>query len=286
MIRRLRCALLMIAVAALTASGPAHAKPKEDKRLTEEYWAEKGFKDRFMLSLGVGQTRIKSGAQVNSQTIGLGTSINFENAFDLDSRESSPGAVGYYRFNLKSRLDFGIFQSDRDGTRITDEDIEWEDVLIPAGTLVAGRAKYTFIGAAYSYALVHTSKVEVGLSAGLTAIATDIRLATSGLPSDVDLREDITLPLPVLGVFSSVVLRPKLVFSYGAAIFVVQYDKYSGNFIDANIGIDWYPFKHVGFGAGFTQVNLNVDVEGDAKDFDGNFTLEFRGFDLNLNIIF
>lgn len=279
-------ALLLSMQIASSITGPALAGSKEDKKLTEEYWETKGFKDRFSLGFAIGRTELDATIQVNSTAVGLGTSINVESLLGLDSRDLFPGFKGYYRFSRKSAIRFAVSEYDRDGAQVTDEDIQYGDVFIPAGTFVAASADYNFLVAAYAYSLVNNGKIEAGLTAGLTAIGIDTALITSGLPNDIRASEDITLPLPVLGVYTSVTLRPKLVFSYRGSLFLLDYDRYSGSFLDLELELQWYPFKHVGFTAGIQNLSLDVQVEGKSGDFDGQVGLDFRRFDIGLRIIF
>jgi hypothetical protein len=53
----------------------------------------------------------------------------------------------------------------------------------------------------------------------------------------------------------------------------LRYDKYSGDLTDFRFGLDWYPLKHVGFGASVNLFFLDVDVdeENSALKFDYRF---------------
>jgi hypothetical protein len=279
-------AILTALTLAVATASPARGGSGKDKKLTQEYWDKKGFKDRVSLRFAVARTELDASAQVNSSTVGLGTSINFETVLGLDARDVFPGGRGYYRFNRKSAVRFALFDYDRDGARVTQEDIQFGDVFIPEGTFLAGSAAYQFMGLAYAHALVNNGKIEAGVTAGLTAVGVDLTLVTSGLPEDVAGREDVTLPLPVVGFYTSYTLRPKLVFSYYGAFFALDYDKYSGSFTDTAAMLDWYPFKNVGFSLGIQSLNLDVVVEGSEGDFDGRASLSFRGFNAAVKFIF
>lgn len=274
----------------LIASGPLFADPDEadDRELTPEYYESKGIKDKFSISIGLARTAMEARAQVNSSSFGLGTSIVLDDTFNLEPRDNFFRGRGYYRFNKRHRIDFGFFTIARDGEVVTTEPIDIGDETIPAGTFVAADTKYEFFGGAWSYAFVNTDKIESGISLGLTVISVDLGFLTSGIPGggDLDIDVDVTLPLPVAGVYTTITLRDKLFLNYAGLFFVLDYDAYAGTLLDARASIDWYPFRHIGFGLGFVAWNLDVTVEDEDKGFNGFVDLQFRGFNGYVTFIF
>ena len=47
-------------------------------------------------------------------------------------------------------------------------------------------------------------------------------------------------------------------------LFYLEFDNFTGGLADTYFGVEWNPFKHVGFGLGYN--NVTYRVEGDGSD--------------------
>ena len=273
------CAALLLVI---SAGFPAISEEEEVDEA--KYFAQRGIKDKFKLSFGGYRADFRSTVQLNSQTLGVGTSINIEDTFGMSSWDNGLHMSGYFRFSRYNRIDFGLFALEREGINVLEEDIQFGDEIFPAGTRVGAVTNWEFLALVYSHSLVNNGKVEGGVSVGLSFLSADFDLATRGLATEIQESEDVVLPIPVIGVYASHTLRPKLFFNYHALFFALNYDKYSGSMVDFNATLDWYPFKHLGFGTGFISYKLDVEVD-DEEGFDGFVDYEFKGWRVYASII-
>jgi hypothetical protein len=67
----------------------------------------------------------------------------------------------------------------------------------------------------------------------------------------------------VVGLAVEWALRPRLFLRGGVEFFKASYQEYTGELIDGVVGIDWFPWQHVGFGAAYNYVDVTVTREGD-----------------------
>ena len=267
-------ALLVLSVLA-SATLPARAAQYQD------------INDKFNLSLSYFVPSLAVKAQVNSTNFGVGTSIKFDDTFNLSDRDGTAGIGGYFRFNPKHRLDFEYFNVDKQGAAVVAEfEFDFGDITIMPGDAIAGRSKYRFYGLYYSYALTHNDKIEAGVRVGLSFLDFDLSVVTL-IDGTVNKSEDgaAVMPLPVVGVYASHTLHPKVFFDYNLELFGLSYDEYSGSMVQLKMLVNWFPFKHFGFGGGVVAYNLDVDVDPSDEDFAGNLDLSYTGIDAHMSFI-
>ncbi len=71
--------------------------------------------------------------------------------------------------------------------------------------------------------------------------------------------EDFIAPIPVLGLHADFRLAEKWYLRSGGEFFDVSVDDQSGSLTDVRASVDWYPFDHFGFGAGFNRSRLTYE---------------------------
>ena len=242
--------------------------------------------DKLNLSVGYNVRSLGVKVQVNSTTFGLGTSISFDDTFNLSDREGTGGIYGYFRFNRKHRLDFDYFDVEKRGAAVADFEFDFGDITILPGDAIGGRSKYRFYGAYYSYALANNGTIEAGIRVGLSLLDFDLNVVTL-LGGTVVKSADVAavLPLPVAGVYASHTLHPKVFFDYNLELFGLSYDDYSGSMVQLKMVVNWFPFKHFGFGGGVVAYTLDVDVDPSDEDFAGNLDLSYTGIDAHMSFI-
>jgi hypothetical protein len=62
----------------------------------------------------------------------------------------------------------------------------------------------------------------------------------------------------------------------------LKISSFQGSLMDVNIGLEYRPWKHVGFGLGYNGMSVNVEAESDnadypGADFVGNVGVRFTG---------
>jgi len=93
--------------------------------------------ERFKLRVGGFLiNRFDTTARFDSTQFPIGTLIDFEENFDLDSSETVLRIDGFYRFNKQHRIDWTYYNSRRDGNAIATQDYIIGDPDDPDGGFI------------------------------------------------------------------------------------------------------------------------------------------------------
>ena len=93
---------------------------------------------------------------------------------------------------------------------------------------------------------------------------------------------DTTLPLPSLALRGEFQLIPKLFFNASIDAMYLEISDFKGSLLDANIGLEYRPWQHVGIGLGYNAVSVVVEGEDlssnyPGADFVGKVDVRFSG---------
>jgi hypothetical protein len=237
--------------------------------------------DKFNIQLGGFTSRSTSELTLNNTNTGIGVAIDLENGLNVESRFDTVRLDTLYRWGQTDRhqVEFHYFSNDREGVRTLDQDITIGDVTYKAGETLTTGLDLTFANIDYAYAVVNDDRVRFALSAGLhlTSIGLDI---TSTAGSGFQEAEDVTAPLPVIGLRLDVALAKNWKLKSRTDLFYLEFDQFTGGLSDTYLGVEWNPFKHVGFGLGYNNVVYRIEAEGtDAAGlgFSGKVEMNISG---------
>jgi hypothetical protein len=226
--------------------------------------------NRLSVRLGGFAVRFDTSAQVDSETLGEGTGFNLESDTGLDKERTEGRLDGHVRLGRRHRIDYGALLLRRNAFRQIDEQIQFGDELFDVDAEVRTRFRNDIFKLAYRYDVVRRPRWDLGLSFGVSAFAVDMELeamqAGGGMFSGET--EDFIAPIPTLGLHTDVRLADDWYFRAGGEFFDVDIDDREGDLTELRAAVDWYPFRHWGFGAGFNRVELNyLDTRLPEVDF-------------------
>ncbi len=196
------------------------------------------------------------------------TNVDFEDDLGLKGDSGSYIYVGIeHPIPLLPNLKIAHSEIDENGRNVLDEDIEFDDVLFPAGTAIDSKLDLTHTDFTFYYEILDNW---VNLDLGLTARKFDGELSATGtlLGNSVTAEEDLDFIAPLL---------------YGSAQFDLPftglYVSADGNWIgvgDANLYDIWarigYTFAFgLGLEAGLRRTGLELD---DVEGLDADVTLD------------
>ena len=234
--------------------------------------------ERSGIALGVFITDRNTTGRVDSATLGLGTTINFENDLGLDGSGTVARLDGYYRFQPRHRIDYAIFDLSRDATATIDEEIQFRDEIFDINSTISSEFDLTIYKAAYTYSLLMRDDGYLGVTGGLFTLSSDVSLTESNT-GQFD-AEDLTAPLPVVGLRGNYQLMPRLVLRGSAELFAVEFDDIDGRLVDFHIGLDYYFRDNFALGLAYNAVSINVDADG--SDFKGALDWDYDGVLLSI----
>ncbi len=262
--RRLWIVVLLIAASALPAAAQI---------FDQTYLDNKGLSDRFTLNIGSFITTINTNAKASGDA--GGEEVDLEDDLGLRPDIGEFRLSAEWRLARKHALTFGYWATRREAETTLEEDIEWNDVIYPASVTLRAESGYDNFKLGYRYSFVNNGTVDFGASIGLSVLMFDIALEGEaeiigpGGPVGTEQRreeEDLIAPVPVVGLNVEWALRPRLFLRGGVEYFKANYQEYTGELIDGAVGLDWFPWKHVGFGAAYNYVDVTVTREGDVID--------------------
>jgi hypothetical protein len=228
--------------------------------------------DKFNISIGGFTSRSNSNLQLNNTNTGVGVVIDLENTLNVDSSFDTVRLDTLYRWGQTDRhqIEFHYFANNREGTRTLDQDLTIGNEFYPAGTTLTTNLDLSFGNIDYAYAIVQNDNVRLSLSGGLHITGVGLTIDSAGFK--VQEEESFTAPLPVIGFRLDVALAKNWKLRGRTDVFYLEFDNFTGGLADTYMGVEWNPFKHVGFGLGYN--NVTYKVEGDGSDPNG---MDFNG---------
>ncbi len=253
-----------------SAMAPAEKKPIPWER---GYVRFGGFAAAFNSSLGFG---ISGGPSVE---------IKAEDGLDLDSSLTVLRLDAAYRIGESRRhqVDFTYAAYHREGRTTLSEEIDLGDQTLPVGADVSTVFNFDIIRSTYTYAFLQDDRMRIAMGLGVYAVPLEygLKVSTTGGRSEIE-GADITLPMPALAVRAEFQLVPKLFLNMEANFMYLEISDFKGSLLDNTFALEYRPWKHVGFGVGYSgmavsveQDSINSDYVG--ADFIGSVDVKFSG---------
>jgi hypothetical protein len=235
--------------------------------------------DRWSFGAGLFFPSVTTQASLTSNRTGLGTSIDLEETLDMERSKTVPTLYGRWRINQRWRIDAEFFQLNRSSERVIDRQIEWGDQTFAANTTVSAKFNFNDLRISGGYSFFRTPDKELGVGLGLHMASYDVSLNSSTSGND---GQDVLAPLPVLSIYGNFALTDRWAVGTRLDRFSLEYDKFSGRLMSLALDLQYQPFKHVGFAAGYRALAIKAEVEGDRVT--GKFRQTFEGPMISMNV--
>lgn len=202
-----------------------------------------------------------------------GVTFNAEELFDLDSSLTVFRVEAMYRpgKSLRHQVDFIYASYHRDGSTTLSEDITINGTPYPVGARVDSRFDFDIYRGTYSYAVLQDERMRIALGLGVYAVPIEYGLSIenyNGTRSRVE-GADATLPLPAIALRGEFQLIPKLFLNTSVDAMYLEISDFQGSLLDVNIGLEYRPWKHVGFGLGYNAMSVHAEGEDSSSDYPG-----------------
>jgi hypothetical protein len=246
----------------------ADAAPFQDKLMIRGGWA---YVFGATANVALGGPLLGVGASVDfTQTLGGDTSTD---AFRIDT---------LYRFNERHALGFSWYRVGLSGDKVLTQSIQIRDQIVSAGAATQTSLSFNTYRLIYNYSFYRNDKVELAVSPGLYMMKTNFNFAGQGAisspgsqtptPGNVILvNEQLTLPLPSIGLVANYNITPKLQFQSRYDVFYLSIGNYAGSMFEFYGGLEYRIVNHFAMGAAFDR--LQADLRGDGHNgFSANFS--------------
>jgi hypothetical protein len=232
--------------------------------------------DKIFIGLGAFYgAKTSTTAQLSSQTLGAGTSVDFQNLLGLSGSAGGPDAEFRWRMSERWRLELNYFRISQSGGKTIDQDIQWGDVVYPVNSQVTSKIAFSDLRSSVGYSFYKTSDKELGVGFGLHWLWWQGSLSSQTQGSEGG---NLLAPLPVISLYGGFALNEQ--WSVGARIdeFSLTYEQYHGGITVMNLNVLYQPFRHVGFGLGYTGSFLNFSATSSGLgSFQGKLTQNVQG---------
>jgi hypothetical protein len=237
--------------------------------------ADLGDWERFAVNVGAFVTDRVTEIRLDATDGMAGTGLDFEDDLGLDDENTVVRLDGFYRYGRRSRVDFSYFDLGRRTTENVILDIRYGDEVFSAGDTIRTNFRLDILKVAYTYSLLRSSRLDLGVTTGLHTMDIDASLTDSD--GDTDKGTSYS-PFPVLGLRIAYQITPKWFFKASSEWLGVESKDTEGRLVDTQIAIEHNTYRNVGFGAGFNRFDL--DIESDDEDTRGIFELIYDGLQL------
>jgi outer membrane protein len=178
-----------------------------------------------------------------------------------------------WRIGQHHQIEAGYFELARQGLVTLEDDLQFGDVLFPAGTVIKSRTDYSSLRLGYTFYLMRDAQKELGVMAGIhvTDFSTDIVAAGIGETA----RSRSNTPLPYVGVNGAVFLGEKTTLSARLHFFWTEFDEHEGFLSFAALDLERRFGDNFSVGIGYNFYGTNLSSHDD--DLNGDLKIRHRG---------
>ena len=223
--------------------------------------------DRFRFSAGAFFIDLDTKTKVESSRLDRGTRISLEDDLGMESSQTDLFLSARYRFARRHSIGVGFLSIERNGDVTLREDIQFGDDFFTINIDVESKFEFDLLQLSYRYVFLSREKFDIAFSVGINSIDYDIALKAFG--GAVEGREHEGYPVPSLGLGSRFRFARGWSLGIGAAYFEYSTDDWEASLFITDIDVEYFPWKHVGFGVGYNRLEIEYVEEGsDALDID------------------
>jgi hypothetical protein len=259
-----------------------HAQDAEETAQATQEWRKKpGFSLRF----GTYMPSLNTKLRLDSERLGRGTEIDFEDTLQLD--RSPVIARGDAEVPIASwlGLDLGFYIINRKNTRVIDRDIQVGDTIFNLNQTVNTKFNTTYLRTNFKFYIIRKPRLDFGVWAGANVAFLNFSLQAQELGETFSEGRDVWAPIPAIGVHASYSLfRNFYVFGKAGYFYYGLSDNLKFNNWSLDINVNYYFYKFLGIGA--TYEYNRAKLNGEFSDLSGEFVNRLGGFQFYLVIGF
>jgi len=218
---------------------------------------------------------------IGGPALGVGANVDLTTTLGVNSSTDAFRLDGLYRFNDRHAIGMSYYRVGLSGSKSLNQDILINDQTIAAGGATQTSLSFNTYRLIYNYSFYRNDKVELAVSPGLYMMQTKFSFAGQGTiktgggtpvaGSSTIISEQVTLPLPSIGLVANYNITPKLQFQSRYDIFYLTIGDYTGTMFEFYAGLEYRLHKHFAMGAAFDRLQAGLSGSGD-QGFNINFS--------------
>jgi hypothetical protein len=172
-------------------------------------------------------------------------------------------------------LGFTYFLSEAEGSRVSDSDFTFGNLVIPAGTGISTNFSTDFYVFNAYYDFFQRPDRSAGVGLGLYALDLEIsaQAQVGGQPTGAREQADALAPLPTLSAYYKHAFNEKWAWMADVSWLSANIDQYDGEVLAARVSLEYWINRNWGLGAGYTYVDLDLTV--DERVFDQLYEVQY-----------
>ncbi len=292
----IRLGTLAIAVFGVTlAAVPAVGQPPADapapQLSTRQSW--NGLPDRFQVDAGYFRLNATSTLRLQG-TAGTATDLGFEKDLGVPKTANTLWLDTTIRVGRRSQFKVGYMSFTRQGTAHTlARDFTWDDQVYTAGLTANGSLETELFSTYYRLSIIKRDRFEIGPAIGLGWLKLTASVAAQGsltLPGgqvkSVSLDESGSLGVPTadIGAFFNAWLAKRVVLRGDFLYIFVTPGDWDASVKDGRIAVDFYPWRHLGFGAQYKYNEYRYDRKLQQASLGGS--IAYQGVQVFASFLF
>jgi hypothetical protein len=235
--------------------------------------------ETFSFTFGGFIADVNSDVRLGLEGTGTGIDVNLEEALGLETTSSVFRVGATYRFGKSRRhqAEFSWFKMDRSAGKTLGRDVVVDNVTYPIGTTVDSFLDLQIYKAAYNYSFLQDDRINLAAGIGVFVMPIKYGVSASGIGATA---EDITAPLPVIGLRADFALTPKWFLRASTDVFYLKVGDFKGAVWDSMTAVEYKPWKNFGLGLAANQFKLGIEAQGSDYpnvDFVGNIKFDYVG---------
>lgn len=249
--------------------------------LAQDYEYHPLLSDNFNASLGY--MRSSNSFKLKAGDLGdPGDDIDFNNAFDVSDQSSFFNGQIRWRFGNARKWSIAAqyFSNNADGSAVLKKDIEWDGVTFLEGTNVDAGVKLAVTRLLLGRSFVLNEQHEFGVGIGLhnldlSAYVEGEVITDDGTVEFQSPKVGESQPLPNIGGWYFYSPAKNWLLHTRVDWISANIGDYDGGLWNANIGVGYQAWEHVGFDLSWQYFNLHFDVDKD--DWLGGAEMTYSG---------
>jgi len=227
--------------------------------------AQRGYEplfDKFNLRLEGSWIASSTSMRLDSELLGRGTELDFEDDLDLDGSSTIPSLA--FDWQIAKRHKLGVRWQDlgRDSTSQALEEINWGDEVIPVNANITLSFDITQYFVDYAYFPWVKESWAAGFGLGVRVMEMSATLAWEEEDLEGSTEAQGTGPLPYLYFEYRRLFSDNWRFVAGLGWLQVKVEDIDGGQWVGRAGIEYLLGEHWGFGAAFNLATIDVDWKG------------------------
>jgi hypothetical protein len=207
-------------------------------------------------------------ASVGGPVLGVGTNVDFTSTLGGSTSTDAFRLDTLYRFNDRHAIGFSWYRVGLSGEKVINEQIQIRDNVIAAGASTQTSLSFNTYRLIYNYSFYRNDKVELAVSPGLYMMRTKFNFTGQGTINGVAgnttvVNEELTLPLPSIGLVANYNITPKLQFQSRYDFFYLTINDYTGAMFEFYAGLEYRLFQHFAMGAAYDRLQASLRGDGD-----------------------